>query len=57
MLILTDHNVGKYDYLGHFGKNGAQPKTRQKERFLQCGIPQNLTQMYCLSTYVPKNAF
>ena len=30
MLILT-HNADKYGYLGHFGKNHTQPKTRPKE--------------------------
>ena len=29
MLILT-HNADKYGYLGHFGKNHTQPKTRPK---------------------------
>ena len=44
-------------YLGPFDKNRAQPKIRQKKRGFSddaCGIAQNLTLMYRLSTYVPE---
>ena len=39
---------------GTLAKMVRSPKLDKKERFLQCGITQNLTQMYCLFTYVPE---
>ena len=35
---------------GTLAKMVCSPKLDKKERFLQCGITQNLTQMYCLFT-------
>ena len=55
--MFCSHIADKYGYLGPFDHNGAQPKIRQKgEVFFDdtCGIAQNLTLMYCLSTYVPE---
>ena len=50
--------IGKAkNYLGPFGKNRAQPKTKTKKRYFcddASGIAQNLTSNYCLSTCVPE---
>ena len=41
---------------GRFTKTAGSPKLDKKERFFDDahGISQNLTLMYCLSTYVPE---
>ena len=57
--LIDDNNLrlgvrtDKYGYFGPFDKNRAHLKTRQKGKIFfndVCGIPQNLTSMYCLST-------
>ena len=55
--LFWHHNADKYDYLGPFEKKPREAQKQTKRRYFfddAWGIAQNLTLMYCFSTYAPE---